>query len=65
MRWYTSPLVDGARPFRRALQALATFLLHPRYATASWRASRWTHRISALTVMQQMDNRISFRYGRR
>ena len=64
MKWYSGPLVDGARPLRRALRTLAMFIFQPGRSTVSWRARNWHRRISALTVMQNLDNRVAFRYGR-
>jgi cholesterol oxidase len=65
MRWQVGPLVDDARPRRRALKTLAAFARHPLQASASWRALDWRRRISVLTVMQHADNRLVFTYGRR
>jgi cholesterol oxidase len=64
MKWYSGPLVDGGQPLRRAFKTLAAFLLHPGRSTASWRARNWHKRTSALTVMQHVDNRLSFSLGR-
>lgn len=64
MKWYMGPLVDDPRPWRRALKAVAAFVRHPLRATASWRARNWHQRISVLTVMQNLDNQVAFRYGR-
>ncbi len=64
MKWYMGPLVDDARPWRRALKTLGAFARHPLRATASWRARNWYRRISVLTVMQHLDNQLTLRYGR-
>ncbi|MCU1717483.1 FAD-dependent oxidoreductase [Pseudomonas sp. 5P_3.1_Bac2] len=64
MRWYMGPLVDGAQPWRRAWQVLKTFVCQPLQATRSWRAKNWHKRVTVLTVMQQADNQLRFRYGR-
>jgi cholesterol oxidase len=64
MKWYMGPLVDGARPFIRALRTMLRFLLHPIESTRSFFARNWHKRISVLTVMQQADNEIAFDYGR-
>jgi cholesterol oxidase len=64
MKFYTGPLVDEKRPLRRALKTLAAFLRHPAASTRSMRAHNWYRRISALTVMQNEDNQISFHLGR-
>jgi cholesterol oxidase len=57
-------LVDDANPTRRALKTLVAFVAHPRRSTLSWRARNWYKRVSVLTVMQHLDNRLAFRYGR-
>ncbi len=64
MKWYMGPLVDGTQPLARALKTLLMFFLHPLASTRSFRARHWYKRISVLTVMQQADNEIAFRYGR-
>ncbi len=64
MRYYTGPLVDGARPLPRALQTVGAYLRQPRRATASARSQNWHQRISVLSTMQVLDNQISFSYGR-
>ena len=64
MKWYMGPLVDGTQPLTRALKTVLMFLLHPLTSTRSFRARHWYKRISVLTVMQQADNEIAFRYGR-
>jgi cholesterol oxidase len=64
MKWYTGPLVDDELPRRRALKTLWAFLRHPLAATASFRARGWHRRMTVLTVMQQLDSQVSFRYGR-
>ena len=58
------PLVDGYHPGRRALKLLGLFLRRPLRSTQSWRARDWHRRISVLTVMQHMDNHLSFTYRR-
>lgn len=64
MRFYMGPLVDGERPWRRALHVLGQFIRHPIRATLAWRATGWHRRVSVLTVMQQADNQLRFVYGR-
>ena len=64
MKYYTGPLVDGAKPVQRALNTLWTFLIHPRSAMASILAHNWPRRVSILTVMQHADNRLTFRWGK-
>jgi cholesterol oxidase len=64
MKLYMGPLVDDPRPFQRTLKTLWAYLRHPLRSTASWRISHWYRRISILTVMQNLDNHVSFTYGR-
>lgn len=64
MRWYMGPLVDGAVPWRRALRTLAQYVRHPLRATASWRGRDWHQRVTVLSVMQHVDNKLALRYGR-
>lgn len=64
MKLYSGPLVDGTRPFLRALKVLAYFLRHPLEATASLRVRKdWHKRITLLSVMQNLDNQMAFRWG--
>ncbi|MEW5870273.1 MAG: GMC family oxidoreductase [Chloroflexota bacterium] len=64
MKFYSGPLVDGDPPGRRARQVLLEFLRHPWHNSASMRAAHWYKRITLLSVMQQLDNQISLRFGR-
>ena len=59
------PLVDGDRPTVRALKTLGSFLAHPLRSTYSMRATGWHRRVIVLTVMQLLDNQLSFTYGPR
>jgi cholesterol oxidase len=64
MKLYSGPLVDGSKPFLRALKVLAYFLRHPLEATASLRVRKdWHKRITLLSVMQNLDNQMAFRWG--
>ena len=64
MKLYSGPLVDGADPFRRALKVLAYFLRHPLESTASLRVRKdWHKRITLISVMQNLDNQMAFRWG--
>ena len=65
MRLYMGPLVDGARPLRRAGKVLGELLRRPRHWLGHWRTADWYRRISVLTVMQQADNQLAFAYRRR
>ena len=65
MRWYQGPLVDGSTPLRRALRVLSETLLHPSRSLRCWFAKNWHKRVVVLTVMQNLDNQIAFRFKRR
>jgi len=64
MKMQAGPMVDDHRPWRRALRTFGNMILHPRDATASWFAKNWRQRITVFTVMQHLDNQISFTYGK-
>lgn len=64
MKWYNGPLVDDEQPLRRTLKTIWAFIRHPLDSTSSFRARSWHRRISALTVMQHLDNQVSLRFGR-
>ncbi|MFH2129550.1 MAG: GMC oxidoreductase, partial [bacterium] len=61
---YFGPLVDDDHPRRRALRVIGTMLRHPLQSTRSWRARDFFKRVTVLTVMQDLDNQLSFTYGR-
>jgi cholesterol oxidase len=63
MRWYMTPLVDGERPLRRALRTLGAMLRRPLWR--NWFGRHWTRRISVLTTMQHLDNRLRLQRVRR
>ncbi|MEQ9366101.1 MAG: GMC oxidoreductase, partial [Leptospirales bacterium] len=63
-KYYCGPLVDGDRPGGRRLRTLLAYVLRPLEATANLRARNWYRRISALTVMQNLDNQLRFVYRR-
>jgi cholesterol oxidase len=65
MKLYSGPLMDGTRPFSRAVKTLLQFIIHPLEATASLRVSKdWHKRITLISVMQSLDNQMAFRWGR-
>ena len=64
MKMYMGPSIHGHSPWRRALQVIKTFLLHPFKASLAWRSKNWYKRVTVLTVMQQADNQLRFVYGR-
>ncbi len=63
MRWYMTRLVDDVQPRRRALRTLLAGLRRPLWR--NWFGRHWTRRISVLTTMQHLDNRLELRFGRR
>ncbi len=65
MKWLTGPLVDHQHPGTRALKTLAGMLLNPLRMYRLWFGKNWYRRVTILTVMQHLDNRIAFKYGRR
>jgi cholesterol oxidase len=65
MKFYTVPLVDGFKHGRRTLKTLGQIIRHPHAATVSLRVRKdWHKRLTMLTVMQSLDNRLSFSWGR-
>lgn len=64
MKWYMGPLVDDPVPWRRSLRTLGQMMLHPVESTRPLRAKNFHKRFTGLTVMQDLDNEIAFRYGR-
>ncbi|MBN2158396.1 MAG: GMC family oxidoreductase [Spirochaetes bacterium] len=65
MRMYAGPLVNGDIPFVRALTTLGKIVINPMSLFRNWFAADWNRRSTFLTVMQNLDNRISFAYGRK
>ena len=63
MKYFTGPLVDDSRPVVRALKTLAAMTGRPAWTLENWRAENWHKRMTVLTVMQHVDNRIMFEYG--
>jgi cholesterol oxidase len=64
MKLYSGPLVDGTKPFARALRSLAQFIIHPLNSTASMRVFKdWHKRITLLSIMQNLDNQMSFQWS--
>jgi cholesterol oxidase len=64
MKLYSGPLVDGDKPFVRALNVLAQFILYPLNSTASlFTGAAWYKRATLLTVMQNLDNQMAFTWG--
>jgi cholesterol oxidase len=64
MKLSYGPMIDDAQPLRRALRTLARILLTPWKLVQTVRARDWYKRITVLTVMQDHDNQIAFRFTR-
>ncbi|MFW6197510.1 MAG: FAD-dependent oxidoreductase, partial [Myxococcota bacterium] len=64
MRLYAGPMVDDPRPLRRSLRTLFRLLFQPlRWLRRLFR-KRYHRWVSVLTVMQSLDNQVSFAYRR-
>lgn len=64
MRFYFGPMVDHGNPFLRSIITLGKILLHPLRHCRSLFATNWHRRVTVLTVMQHLDNRLKVTYGR-
>jgi cholesterol oxidase len=65
MKFFTGPLIDHANPKVRTLKTLLTILTRPSSLYKQWAAKNWNKRVTVLTVMQHLDNQLSFEYGRK
>jgi cholesterol oxidase len=65
MKFFTGPLVDHPNPAIRSIKTLVAIFLHPARFFGTWFAGNWHKRVTILTVMQHLDNQISFKYGRK
>ena len=65
MRFFTGPLVGHPNPVIRTLKTLGAIAGHPTELYKNWTAKNWNKRVIFLTVMQHLDNQISFVYGRK
>ncbi len=65
MRWLMVPMVDDARPVRRAFKTIAATLRNLPTVLGGWFARDWEKRISVFTVMQDLDNHLRLEYRRR
>jgi cholesterol oxidase len=63
MKFFSVPLVDDSNPVRRALTTIVKMLLDPVSLYRRLFSGNWHKRIIVLTVMQNHDNQLSFRYG--
>lgn len=64
MKWYFGPLVDNSKPIIRSFLTLVKILANPMPLFKNWFAKNWHKRATILTVMQNLDNRVTLRYGR-
>ncbi len=63
MKWFMGPLVDSPRPLLRMMLTLLAMIARPVTVLRSWFARNWHKRLTILTVMQHLDNRLAFEYG--
>lgn len=64
MRSFMVPMTDAENKFTRALKTLVAICKHPRLMLSNWFARDWEKRITAFTVMQDLDNALSISYER-
>lgn len=64
LRLQMGPLVDGSNPARRAVETVFQILRHPVRWLRSVTATNFERRLTALTVMQDVDSEIGFELGR-
>ena len=64
LRAQVGPLVDGDRPGLRALNTVAAILIHPLRSLSAVTGRGFEKRLTALTVMQNVDSELRFELGR-
>jgi len=64
MRSFMVPMTDGANRLTRALKTVLAIFSHPRLMLSNWFAPGWEKRITAFTVMQDLDNALSITFHR-
>ncbi|MGB0120026.1 MAG: GMC family oxidoreductase, partial [Solirubrobacterales bacterium] len=64
LRLQMGPLVDGSNPARRAVETVAQILRHPLRWLSAVTARNFEQRLTALTVMQDVESEIKFELGR-
>ncbi|MCP4872712.1 MAG: GMC family oxidoreductase [Proteobacteria bacterium] len=64
VKWQMGPMADGAHRLVRALKVLALLVLRPLTTLRIYTARNWTKRSTLLTVMQHLDNQITFAWAR-
>ena len=63
MKYSSVPLVDDDHPVRRSLRTIGKMIMDPLGVYRSIFAKNWYKRIIVMTVMQNHDNQLSFKYG--
>ena len=64
MKLYSGPLVDGLRPFQRALKALIQFpIFLSRTISSMFDFKNFYKQVTLLSIMQNLDNQMSFVWG--
>ena len=63
LKFQVGPLVDGGNTLVRSLKTLTAYVLHPLRSTLAARTRDWHRRVSVLTVMQDLDNRLQLVAG--
>lgn len=64
LRSYMGPMVDDPLPWRRALRTIGKAVVSPRLMLTNLFCRDWEKRITAFTIMQDLDNRIRLQYRR-
>jgi cholesterol oxidase len=64
LRPQVGPLIDGTVPGRRAAGTVVSIIRHPLRILRTVTARNFERRLTALTVMQDVDSELSFEYGR-
>jgi cholesterol oxidase len=64
MRWQVGPLVDGSNPGRRAAETVLGILRHPVRFLKAATARNFERRLTAITVMQDVESEVAFELRR-
>ncbi len=64
MRWQVGPLVDGEVPGPRSIATLRAIVRAPLTQLRTMTARNFERRLTAITVMQDLDNELRFVFGR-
>jgi cholesterol oxidase len=64
MRWQIGPLVDGTNPGRRAVETALGILRHPIRFLKAATARNFEQRLTAITVMQDVESEVAFELRR-